>query len=226
MRRRGSARLGHRPVAALHLAHGPLESYDRLSRIGDDRGQQVRDALIDRQLQYLRTDHDQPEVLRRQLVQQREHHCVDHDRHVGTRRACDQQVLQLRIPGRTADVLVVDQRQVSPGSPGRGAGGPSHPPPQRLQAPARRAAPDTHCARRPCARGRAGAGALPPGFPCGGRGRRRPGGAGLCVYQHRDSKILSLQAYTGSASVRWFKALECHGGAGYVDDGPNIRLYR
>jgi hypothetical protein len=54
----------HLLVALLHLAHRPLQGDDRLLGIGDDRGQQMRDAVIDGKLQHLRIDHDQPAFLR------------------------------------------------------------------------------------------------------------------------------------------------------------------
>ena len=57
------ADLGHLAVAVLHLAHRPFEGDDRLLRVGDDRGQQVRDAVVDRELQHLRIDHDEPALL-------------------------------------------------------------------------------------------------------------------------------------------------------------------
>ena len=40
----------------------------------------MRDAVIDRQFQHLRIDHDQPALLRRQPVEQRQDHGVDADR--------------------------------------------------------------------------------------------------------------------------------------------------
>jgi len=41
------ADLRHLAVTVFHLAHGPFQRDDGLLRIGDDRGQQMRDAVID-----------------------------------------------------------------------------------------------------------------------------------------------------------------------------------
>ena len=49
----------HLLIAALHLAHRPFQREHRLFRVGDDRRQQMRDAVIDRQFQHLRVDHDE-----------------------------------------------------------------------------------------------------------------------------------------------------------------------
>ena len=54
------ADLRHLAVAVLHLADRPFQRDDRLLRIGDDRRQQMRDAVIDGQFEHLRVDHDQP----------------------------------------------------------------------------------------------------------------------------------------------------------------------
>jgi hypothetical protein len=58
------AELRHLAVAVLHLAHRPFERDDRLLRIGDDGGQEMRDAVIDRELEHLGVDHDQPALVR------------------------------------------------------------------------------------------------------------------------------------------------------------------
>ena len=50
----------HLAIALLHLAHRPFERDHGLARIGDDRRQEMRDAVIDGKLQHLRVDHDQP----------------------------------------------------------------------------------------------------------------------------------------------------------------------
>ena len=42
------AEQAHGAVAALHLPHGPFQCGDGLGRFGDDRGHEVRDALVDR----------------------------------------------------------------------------------------------------------------------------------------------------------------------------------
>ena len=64
------ADLRHLLVAVLHLAHRPFERDDRLLRIGDDGGQQMRNAVVDGELEHLRIDHDQPALLGLQAIEQ------------------------------------------------------------------------------------------------------------------------------------------------------------
>jgi hypothetical protein len=108
------AHLGHLAVAFLHLAHDPFQGDDGLFRVGDDGGQQMRDAVIDRQFQHLRVDHDQPAFLGRQLVKQRQDHGVDRDRFARAGGPGDQQVGHLgkvRHDRLAADILAKRQRQ-------------------------------------------------------------------------------------------------------------------
>ena len=64
-------------VAALHLADRPVERAGRLFRVGNDRDEQVRNAVVVAQLDHLRVDHDQPHFLGRGLIQNRDQHGVD-----------------------------------------------------------------------------------------------------------------------------------------------------
>ncbi len=57
------AELGHALVALLHLAHRPFQRDHRLLGIGDDGGQEMRDAVIDGELEHLRIDHDQAALI-------------------------------------------------------------------------------------------------------------------------------------------------------------------
>ena len=65
-------------------------------RIGDDRRQQMRNAVVNRQLQHLRIDHQQAAVVGRMTIKQRQHHCVDADRLARTRRSRDEQMRHAR----------------------------------------------------------------------------------------------------------------------------------
>ena len=119
------AHLGHLAVTVLHLAHDPFQRDDGLFRVGDDGRQQMRDAVIDRQFQHLRVDHDQPALIRRQLVQQRQDHGVDRHRLTGPRGPRDQQVGHLGKVGHhriAADILAKRQRQRM-GAVAKGAAG-------------------------------------------------------------------------------------------------------
>ena len=64
-------------VAAFHLPDCPVERTGGFFRIGNNRNQQVRNAVIVAQLDHLRVHHDQADFLRRGLVQQRDQHGVD-----------------------------------------------------------------------------------------------------------------------------------------------------
>src|SRR5438034_531576 len=46
----------HRAIAVLHLAHHPFQGDDRLARFGDDRREEMRDVLVDAELQHLGID--------------------------------------------------------------------------------------------------------------------------------------------------------------------------
>ena len=90
------AELRHLLVALFHLAHRPLQRDDGLARVGDDRREQMRDAVIDGELEHLGIDHDQPALLRREPVEQAEDHGVDGDRLAGAGGAGDQQMRHAR----------------------------------------------------------------------------------------------------------------------------------
>ena len=90
------AELRHLLVALLHLAHRPFERDHRLLRIGDDRREQMRDAVIDREFEHLGIDHDQPALVGAQPVDQRQDHGVDGDRLAGAGGAGDQQMRHAR----------------------------------------------------------------------------------------------------------------------------------
>ena len=94
------AELRHLLVALLHLAHRPFQRDDRLLRVGDDGREEMRDAVVDRELQHLRVDHDEPALLRRQPVEQRQDHGVDGDRLARAGGAGDE---QMRHAGEVGD---------------------------------------------------------------------------------------------------------------------------
>ena len=74
----------------------------------------MRDAVINRQFQHFRVDHDQAAFIRRQLVQQRQDHGVDRHRFTRSGRTRDQQVRHLGKVGHhrvTADILAQCKRQ-------------------------------------------------------------------------------------------------------------------
>ena len=86
------AELRHLLVAFFHLAHGPFERDDSLLRVGDHRAEQMRDAVVDRELEHFRVDHDQPALVRPQPVEQAQDHGIDGDRLARAGGAGDQQM--------------------------------------------------------------------------------------------------------------------------------------
>ena len=82
-------------VAAFHLTNRPVERTGGLFRIGNDRNQQVRNAVIVAQLDHLRVHHDEADFLRRGLVQQRDQHGVDAHRLTGAGGTGNQHVRHL-----------------------------------------------------------------------------------------------------------------------------------
>ncbi len=106
--------LRHRAVAALHLAHRPFQRADCLGRLRHHRGQQMRDAIVDRQLQHLRVDHDEAHLLRREAVEEGEDHGVDADRFARAGGARDQQMRhagKIGVDRCSTDVLAEGKRQ-------------------------------------------------------------------------------------------------------------------
>ncbi len=86
------ADLRHLLVALFHLAHRPFQRHDGLLRVGDHRREQMRNAVIDRQFEHFRVDHDQPAFFRREPVDQRQDEGVDGDRFTGAGGTGDQKV--------------------------------------------------------------------------------------------------------------------------------------
>ena len=90
------AHCAHQFVAPLHFRHAPTQAIGGFLHVGDNRCQQMRNALIHRQFQHLRVDHQHPHVFGRSLVQQRKHHRVDRHRLARTGGAGDQQMRHAR----------------------------------------------------------------------------------------------------------------------------------
>ena len=105
---------GHQLVAALHLGDAPAQRVGGLLHVRHDRREQVWNALVHREFQHLRVDHDQPHVLRRALVEQRQHHRVDRGGLARAGGAADQQVRHAGEVGDdriAADVLAEHERE-------------------------------------------------------------------------------------------------------------------
>ena len=57
--------LGKHLVALHHLVDRPLQRARSLFRVGDDRNEQMRDAVVGRKLDHLRVDHDKAHLFGR-----------------------------------------------------------------------------------------------------------------------------------------------------------------
>ena len=74
------ADFGEGAVALEHLHHRPLQRAGGLLRVGDDRDIEVRDAVVDAELDHLRVDHDELHLIRARLIQQAQDQRVHADR--------------------------------------------------------------------------------------------------------------------------------------------------
>ena len=92
--------VGKQLIAPLHFTHRPVERTGRLFRVGDDRDQQMRDAVVVAQFDHLGVDHDQADLLRRGLIQNGDQHGVDAHGFARAGRTGDQQMRHL---GNVAD---------------------------------------------------------------------------------------------------------------------------
>ena len=104
----------HVLVALLHLLDQPRQRCRRLLRLSDDRGDQMRNALIGRQFHHLRVDQDHPDLFRGGPGQQRHQHGVDEAGLTGSGGAGDQQMRHLGQVGRDEipfDVLTQPDHQ-------------------------------------------------------------------------------------------------------------------
>ena len=82
-------------VACIHLFDHPFEGLCGFLRIGDDRGQQVRDACVGGQFHALGIHHDQTHLFGRGTHDDRSEHRVDKTRLTGTGGTGHQQVRHL-----------------------------------------------------------------------------------------------------------------------------------
>ena len=82
-------------VACIHLFDHPFEGLCGFLRIGDDRGQQVRDACVGGQFHALGIHHDQTHLVRSGAVEQGDDEGVGADALTGAGGAGDEQVGQL-----------------------------------------------------------------------------------------------------------------------------------
>ncbi len=104
----------HDLIAALHLGHAPAKRVGRVAQIGHDRREQLRDAVIDGQLQHLRINHDETHIARYRLVEQAQHHGVERDGLARPGRAGNQQMWHSREvhhDGIARDVLAERESQ-------------------------------------------------------------------------------------------------------------------
>ena len=108
------ADVGQRLEPLVHQVDRPLERVGRLLRIRDDRRRQVRQVLVDLELDHLRVDQDQLHLVRPRLVDDRRDQRVQADALARPGRAGDQQVRhppQVVHDRLSVDVLAEGERQ-------------------------------------------------------------------------------------------------------------------
>ena len=106
--------LGHFTVAIFHFPHGPFQGHHSLFRLCHHRGEQMRAAIIDRELKHFRVNHDELTLLWRERVHQAENHGVDANRLTGTRCTRDEQMRHLgkvSNKGCAANIFTEDKRK-------------------------------------------------------------------------------------------------------------------
>ena len=111
-------RLGKQAVALEHLHDRPLQCAGCLLGVGHDGDEQVRDAIIDAELDHLRVDHDQAHLVRRRLIEQAEDERVHANGLTGAGRTGDEHMRQLgdvADDAVAADVLADGKRELGLG---------------------------------------------------------------------------------------------------------------
>ncbi|CWP54570.1 Uncharacterised protein [Neisseria meningitidis] len=109
------AHKAHQAVAFFHFVNTPVQRVCRQLHIGNDRGEQVRDAFVNAQFQHFRIDHNHTHVFRRGFEKHRQNHRVDTHRFARTGRAGNQQMRrfsQVGYDGLSGDVLTERERQL------------------------------------------------------------------------------------------------------------------
>ena len=82
----------HRSVSSFHFEHCPPQGAEGFLGLCDDGGEQVGDILVCGELEHFGIDEDEPAILRRVSVEEREDHSVDADRLACPCRSCDEKV--------------------------------------------------------------------------------------------------------------------------------------
>ena len=86
-------------VALLHFVHDPAQREDDFLRIGHDRNDEMRQRVVLLQLDHLRIDHHEPELVGRKAIEQRRDDRIDANGFAGAGAAGDQQVRHFREVG-------------------------------------------------------------------------------------------------------------------------------
>ena len=88
------ARVRHQTVPTHHLRHCPLKRARRLLGVGHDRDEQVRNAVINAELNHFGVDHDELDLFGLRLIEKRNDERVHTHRLTGAGRTGDEQVRQ------------------------------------------------------------------------------------------------------------------------------------
>ena len=117
-RKAAHAKLGKEPVALEHLGDRPLERSGGLLRIGDNGDVQMRDAVINAELDHLGVYHDELDILGVGLIEQAYDKRVHAHRLARAGRSGDEQMRKLRDitnNGIAADILADGKGEVGLG---------------------------------------------------------------------------------------------------------------
>ena len=68
---------GQQAVSAFHFGHTPAQCICGLFHVGNNRRQQVRDAVVDAEFQHLGVDHNETYIFRPRLQQHAQQHGVN-----------------------------------------------------------------------------------------------------------------------------------------------------
>ena len=85
----------HHAIAPHHFRDRPLQCARCLLRVGHDRDEQVRNAVVNAKLDHLRVDHDELDLLGLCLIEKGDNQRVHADRFAGAGRTGDQHMRQL-----------------------------------------------------------------------------------------------------------------------------------
>ena len=107
----------HHAIAFFHLLHRPFERADRFVRFGHHRAEEMRNVVVALQFEHFGIDQDQPALVGREAIEQRQQDRIEPDRFTRTRRTRDQQMGHGGKVGHdrlAGNILAENHRQAAP----------------------------------------------------------------------------------------------------------------